>query len=83
MPDETLTSLLLREVTIAASGAGKLSRALWEVSRVLREHLRVDAKYDKMAINKGRSGAETDETPVESRSQPSLDFGSGNERDYD
>jgi len=80
---EPLTSLLIRETTIAAGAAGKLSRALWEISRVLRQHLQPDVNYDKMAINKGRSGAEKVETPVETRSQPTLDFGSGNERDYD
>ena len=69
---EPLTSLLIRETSIAAGAAGKLSRALWEISRVLRSHLQPGVEYDKMAINKGRSGAETDETPVESRSQPSL-----------
>ncbi len=58
---EPLTSLLIRETSIAASAAGKLSRALWQISRVLREHLQPDVDYDKMAINKGRSGAESDE----------------------
>ncbi len=55
---EPITSLLIRETTIAASAAGKLSRALWQISRVLREHLQPEVDCDKMAINKGKSGAE-------------------------
>ena len=58
---EPITSLLIRETSIAAAASGKLSRALWEISRVLRLHLQPDVKYDKMAINKGRSGAERSE----------------------
>ena len=82
MAAEPITSLLIRELTILAANFGRSVRCCDEMARVLR-NLRADGNYDKMTINKGRSGAETDETPVESRSQPSLDFGSGNERDYD
>ena len=82
MSAEPFTSLLLRELTILARDFGRVSRGFDEMARALRT-LRANGEYDKMTINKGRSGAETDETPVESRSQPSLDFGSGNERDYD
>ena len=57
---EPLTSLLIRETTIAAAAAGKLSRALWQISRVLREHLQPDVECAKTAVNKGRSGAESD-----------------------
>ena len=57
---EPLTSLLIRECTIAAAAAGKLSGALWQISRVLRRHLQPDVEYAKMAINKERSGAESD-----------------------
>ena len=61
MDELTMTSLLIRETTIAAGAAGKLSRALDEVARVLRQHLRDLGGYDKMASNKGRSGAEQSE----------------------
>ncbi len=57
---EPFTSLLIRETTIAASAAGKLSGALWQISRVLREHLQPDVNNARMAINKGQSGAESD-----------------------
>ncbi len=67
---EPLTSLLIRETTIAAGAAGKLSRALWEISRVLRLHLQPDVENATRAINKGRSGAEEAETPVDARSLP-------------
>jgi len=80
---EPLTSLLIRECAIAAQAAGKLSGALWQISRVLREHLQPDVEYDRMTINKGRSGAEISDDPSARRSQPSLDFGTGNERDFD
>ena len=80
---EPLTSLLIRETAIAAGAAGKLSRALWEISRVLRKHLQPDVECVKMAINEGGLGAEISDDPSSRRSQPSLDFGSGNERDYD
>ena len=69
---EPLTSLLIRETSIAASAAGKLSGALWQISRVLREHLQPDVDCDKMAINKGGLGQETSDDPSARLSQPSL-----------
>ncbi len=57
---EPITSLLIRETSIAASAAGKLSRALWEVSRALRNHLQPDVKSATMALNKGESGAKSE-----------------------
>ena len=65
---EPLTSLLIRETAIAAGAAGKLSRALWEISRVLRQHLQPGVGCDKMAINKGRSGTETADSPEDAPS---------------
>jgi hypothetical protein len=58
---EPITSLLIREVSIAASASGKLSRSLWEISRVLRQHLQPDVKCGKMALTRERSGAEQSE----------------------
>ncbi len=58
---EPLTSLLIRETSIAARAAAKLSDALWRISRVLREHLQPELNNARMAINKGKSGAESDE----------------------
>jgi hypothetical protein len=70
MSSEPLTSLLIREVTIAAAAAGKLSGALWQMGRVLRTHLQPDVECDKMAINKGRSGTEKAEAQTEAPSLP-------------
>ncbi len=53
--NDTLTSLIIREVTILSKSFGQLSRNCWELSRVL---LRSLEEYDKMTINKGESGAE-------------------------
>ncbi len=61
MESEPLTSLLVRETAIAAAASGKLSRALWQISRVLKEHLQPDVECAKMAINKERSGAESED----------------------
>ncbi len=60
MPPETepITSLLIRETTIAAAAAGKLSRALWQISRVLRKHLQPDVDCAKDGYQQGKSGAE-------------------------
>ncbi len=83
---EPLTSLLRRECAIAAAGAGKLSGALWEMNRVLRQHLQPQLDYAKTTVNKGRSGAESERVQGELPllpSPPSADFGSGNEKDYD
>ena len=80
---EPLTSLLRRELAIAASGAGKLSRALWEMNRVLRQHLQPDVECDKMAINKGRSGAETSIPSGDAPLLPGLVEPESIRRDYD
>ncbi len=53
--NDTLTSLLVREVTILSKSFGQLSRNCWELSRVLLQSLE---EYDKMTINKGESGTE-------------------------
>ncbi len=53
--DPTLTSLLVRELTILSKSFGQMSRNTWELSRVL---LRVLPEYDKTSINKGVSGEE-------------------------
>ncbi len=55
---EPLTSLLIRELTIAAGAAGKLARCLDEMARVLRLHLQPDVESATRAINTGKSGAE-------------------------
>ncbi len=65
--NEPLTSLLIREAVIAASAAGKLSRALWQVARVLREHLQPEINNARLATNKGESG---DEELLEAASLP-------------
>ena len=57
---EPLTSLLIRETVIAARAAGKLSEALWQISRVLRVHLQPELERAMTTVNKGRSGAESD-----------------------
>ena len=80
---EPITSLLIRETSIAASAAGKLSGALWQISRVLREHLQPDVKCDKMAINKGRSGAETARSPELAPLLPGLQEPEILSREYD
>ena len=80
---EPLTSLLIRECAIAASAAGKLSGALWQISRVLREHLQPDVKYDKMALNKGRSGTETAPSTEGAPFLPGLQEPESLSRDYD
>ena len=54
---EPLTSILLREVTILAKKFGDSSRCCWEIRRALLQHR---GECDKMAINKGESGAESD-----------------------
>ena len=54
---EPLTSLLQRELTILAKQFGSLSGTCWEISRLL---LRAREEYGMMAINKGKSGAESD-----------------------
>ena len=51
---EPFQSLLAREVTILSKNFGQLQRTCWELGRVL---LRERDSYDKMAINKGKSGA--------------------------
>ncbi len=70
---EPLTSLLIRETTIAAQAAGKLSGALWQISRVLRKHLQPEMDYDKMTINKGKSGEAKRTLPTQSSLFPSVD----------
>ena len=80
---EPFASLLIREATILARDLARVSRDVHSIELLLREHLRPDLKYDTVAPNKGRSGAETVESPLETRSQPSLDFGSGSTKDYD
>ena len=80
---EPITSLLRRELAIAASGAGKLTGALWEMNRALRTHLQPELDCDKMAINKGRSGAETSRVSDEAPLLPFPEFGSGSDKDYD
>ena len=80
---EPLTSLLRRELAIAASGAGKLSRALWEMNRVLRDALQPDVKDDKMALNEEESGTETRNPSGVTPFLPSLVEPSSLRRDYD
>ena len=55
---EPLTSFLIRETTIAAKAAGKLSEALWQIASVLRKHLQPEIASARMAPTRGRSGAE-------------------------
>ncbi len=85
---EPLTSLLIRECVIAASAAGKLSGALWQISRVLRKHLQPDVECAKDGYQQGKSGAEAgghSGTPavVDSVSAPADPFGVNLEFDYD
>ena len=60
---EPVTSLLQRELTILSNEFGKISRTIWELSRVL---LRLREESATMALNKGESG---DESVLESASQ--------------
>ncbi len=62
---EPLTSLLRRECAIAAAGAGKLSRALWEMNRVLQVHLQPDVDCAKTSVNEEGRERKTAETPVD------------------
>ena len=80
---EPLTSLLIRETTILARDFARVSRGFDELAAVLRKHLRPELLNGRMATNKGRSGQEKVETPVETLSQPSLVFGSGDLGDFD
>ncbi len=85
---EPITSLLIRETTIAASAAGKLSGALWQISRVLRKHLQPDVDCAIDGYQQGKSGAEAggrSGTPavVDSVSAPGDPFGPQLEFDYD
>ncbi len=80
---EPLTSLLIRETSIAAAAAGKLSGALWQISRVLREHLQPDVECAKDGYQQGEVGDRKRSASGATLSLPFPDFGSGNERDYD
>ncbi len=80
---EPLTSILRRELAILAAGAGKMCGAAWEMNRALRKHLQPDVESAKMAINKGRSGAENSRASGEAPLLPYPDFGTGNAEDYD
>ncbi len=75
-----LTSLLQREVTILSRDFGHASRACWEISRAL---LRYREKDGMMAINEEEVAGNREPSQAVLPAQPSLDFGSGNERDYD
>ena len=79
---EPFTSILIRELKILERDFGSACRACNEIGRALRR-LRSAEGYDKMAINKGGSGQEISPDPSGRLSQPSLDFGSGSEEDYD
>ncbi len=80
---EPLTSLLICEVTIAASAAGKLSGALWQMGRVLRKHLQPDVEDVMTSVNKGRSGAVEVEPTGETLRLPSLNEPSYLRKEYD
>ena len=54
---EPLTSLLQRELTILSKNFGQLGGTCYALSRLL---LRAREEYGMMAINKGKSGAESD-----------------------
>jgi hypothetical protein len=81
---EPITSLLQRELTVLSKNFGQLGRTSWELSRLL---LRARSECDKMAINKGESGAEVVDcsvTPaVVVRSASDDPFGPNLEFDYD
>jgi len=62
---EPLTSLLIREFVISAAAAGKLSRSLDQVARVLRKHLQPEVDWATMALNKGESGTEKERAQSE------------------
>ncbi len=83
MAFEPLTSLLIRETQILARDFARVSRGFDELAGALRKHLRGDLVNDTVAPNKGRSGRETVEIPIETPSQPSLEFGSGRMSDFD
>ncbi len=80
---EPLTSLLIRETTIAAAAAGKLSGALWQISRVLRRHLQPDVECAKDGSQQGLSGAESGRASGETLPLPSLEEPSYLSKEYD
>ncbi len=75
-----LTSLLQREVTILARDFGHASRACWEISRALLQYRQ---SCGMMALNEEEVAGKRDPSQADLPAQPSLDFGTGNERDYD
>ena len=76
----TLTSLLQRETAILSRDFGHAQRACWEISRAL---LRFRQECGMMAINEEEVAGKRAPSQAVLPAQPSLDFGSGNERDYD
>ena len=78
---EPFTSLVQRELVILSKNFGQLGRTCWELSRVL---LRAREEYDKMAINKGESGAEAMVERLATQSDPPADpFSTPLSEDYD
>ena len=77
---EPITSLLIRETTIAASAAGKLSGALWQISRVLREHLPSLLEYAKTSDQQGEREGSTVQATLPGLNDP---FRVPLEGDYD
>jgi len=71
---EPLTSLMIRELRITAHKFGQVSRSMDVMARMLRLHLQPDVKCDKMALNKGRSGAETAGATATAPLLPGLDL---------
>ena len=80
---EPLTSLLIRETRILARDFARVSRGCDAIASALREHLQPEIERARIAPTKGGSGSETVVDPSTTRSQPSLDFGSGSVEDYD
>ncbi len=70
---DRLTSLLVRELAIASKNYGHLARTCWEMSRLL---LKSNGEYATVSGHKEEVGSEA-------VCQPSLEFGSGSEEDYD
>ncbi len=58
MGPEPITSILRRELIIAAAASGKLSRCFDEMARALRKHLQPELDCAKDGYQQGEVGSE-------------------------
>ncbi len=77
---EPFPSLLQRELAILSRDYGRVSRSCWEMSRVL---LRLRNDSATLAGMEEDVSGKSPPSKAADPDQPSLDFGSGSEEDYD